>query len=244
MLAWNHTGVDMSSLAGSRIRDATFTVRHGEIVGIAGLLGSGRSELGRLIYGAQPRTSGKVTLGGREVGLTRPRDGMDVGIGYIPEDRLGKGGFPDMSIAQNLTLSDMREFWRGGWLRRKDEKRAVTELIRKFNIKPADPSAKFRTLSGGNQQKTILGRMLRLGPRLIVLDEPVQGVDIGSKLEIFSLIKDVAETGTAALLIDSDFSNLCHLCDRILILSRGAIRGEVTGADRVPDKIVDAVFTS
>jgi len=235
--------VRVENITGSRVKDVSFTIGRGEIVGVAGLLGAGRSELGRLIFGAQPRGSGRLLIDGREIPLESPKDGMRAGIGYIPEDRLGKGGFPVMTVTENLTLADMSAYWKAGRLDKAAERTAVAELIRKFNIKPPNPSALFGTLSGGNQQKTILARSLRLNPRLIVLDEPVQGVDVGSKVEIFSIIREAADAGAAILLIDADFSNLCRVADRILVLSNGRIADEIVGIERTPDKVTDAVLT-
>ncbi|MER2537570.1 MAG: sugar ABC transporter ATP-binding protein [Rhizobiaceae bacterium] len=236
--------VSVENLTGDRVGNASFTIGRGEVLGVAGLLGAGRSELGRLVFGAQPRRSGRIVVDGRELDLAGPGDGMRSGIGYTPEDRLGKGGFPAMTVTENLTVSDMRDFWRGGRLRKREERRAAAALIRKFNIRPANPAARFETLSGGNQQKVILARALRRNPRLIVLDEPVQGVDIGSKMEIFAIIREAADAGAAILLIDADFANLCHVADRILVLSNGRIAGEIAGADRVADKVTDAVFAA
>ena len=236
--------MQVEHIAGNRIKDVSLTIHGGEIVGIAGLLGAGRSELGRLIFGAQQRTSGRVIVDGHGVALDQPKQGMRCGIGYTPEDRLGKGGFPAMTIAENLTISSLVAFWHRGRLRKTKERQVARDLIRQFNIKPANPAARFGTLSGGNQQKTILARALRLKPRLIVLDEPVQGVDVGSKMEIFAVIREVVDSGAAVLLIDSDFSNLCQIADRILILSQGKITGEMVGADRVTAKVTDAVLTA
>jgi ribose transport system ATP-binding protein len=236
--------VTVENLTGNRVKNVSFTIGRGEILGVAGLLGAGRSELGRLIFGAQQRESGRILIEGREIRLSNPKDGIRGGIGYIPEDRLGKGGFPVMTVTENLTLPDMSAFWQRGRLHKDEERTAAMDLIRKFNIKPPNPIAVFGTLSGGNQQKIILARTLRLRPRLIVLDEPVQGVDVGSKVEIFSIIREAADAGASVLLIDADFSNLCRVADRILVLSNGKIAREIVGAERVSDKVTDAVLTA
>jgi ABC-type sugar transport system ATPase subunit len=236
--------LEVKGLSGTRLKGIDFVVRRGEILGVAGLLGSGRSELGRLIFGSQIKKAGNIRFEGRDIEVTTPSEALACGIGYVPEDRLGKGGIGTMTVAENLTLPDLSAVWRGGYLRRRDERRLAKEIIQRFRIRPNDPDARFSSLSGGNQQKTIIARALRLEPRLLILDEPVQGVDIGSKVEIYELIEEVAKEGTAMIVIDADFTDLCRLCDRILVLHEGNCVGELAGNDRTRERIAELVHSS
>ena len=241
--AGRETILEVKGLCGRRVRDMSFSIAAGEIVGVAGLLGSGRSELGRLLFGAQQATGGHIRFLGRDVRAHRPADALSLGIGYVPEDRLGKGGIGAMTVADNLTLPDLGEFWRFGFLSRQREKKAARDLIRRYRIRPADPDARFSSLSGGNQQKAIIARALRLKPRLLILDEPVQGVDIGSKLEIYDLIRDVAQAGTAVIVIDADFEELSRLCSRLMVLREGRLAAQLEGSQRTHDSISELVHS-
>src|ERR1700744_879777 len=158
-----------------------------------------------------------------------PAEALQAGIGYVPQDRLGKGGVGRLSVAENITLPDLSEFWRHGLLNKTSELQAARGLMERFNVRPRNPSARFRTLSGGNQQKAIIARLFRLPLKLVILDEPVQGVDIGSKTEIYRLIDQAAAEGRGVLLIDSDFDDLCRLCDPILVIGPGRIVSELSG---------------
>ena len=238
------TLLEVEGLSGNRIADFSFAMKRGEILGIAGLLGSGRSELGRLIFGAQRKAAGAMRLEGRVVNIASPKDGLSYGIGYIPEDRLGKGGVGRMTLAENLTLPDLKRIWSGGRLHKGKEKEEALAIIRRMHIRPADPDARFSTLSGGNQQKAIIARSLRLVPRLLILDEPVQGVDIGSKVEIYGLIERAARDGASVIVIDSDFEDLCRLCDRVLVLRDGRLARILAGAERTRERISELVYMS
>jgi ribose transport system ATP-binding protein len=243
-IAKDVTVLKVRNLGGNRVKDVSFDVRAGEILGIAGLLGSGRSELGRLLYGAQTKRTGEIELQGRVVDLHTPADGLKAGISYVPEDRLGKGGIGVMTVAANYSLSSLSEFWRGGWLRKHEETAAVAEMIEKFNVRPKEPSTRFSSLSGGNQQKVIIARALRTKPKLLILDEPAQGVDIGSKTEIYETIENVARNGTAVVTIDADFNDLCRLCHRILVVRDGRVINDLSGEERSVDRIAELVHVS
>jgi ribose transport system ATP-binding protein len=236
--------LETHGLTGAHVRGVNLSVRAGELVGVAGLLGSGRSELGRLLFGAQRRSSGVIKLNGREVDLTGPAAALANGVGYVSQDRLRQGGFAQLSVVENMTMPDLSLFWRGGRLRQGEEKRAAVRLIASFDIRPNDPSAAFASLSGGNQQKVILARMLRLPLKLLVLDEPVQGVDIGAKSEIHRLIQQATGQGLAVVLIDSDFEELCRLCDRVLVINRGLITTELSGPELTPDRVSEMTYLS
>lgn len=236
--------LSVEGLSGRRVLNVTFQIRRGEVLGLAGLLGSGRSELGRLLYGAQARTAGEMRIGDQTVDPKSPAEALKAGIGYVPQDRLGKGGVGRLNVAENITLPDLSEFWRGGLLNKTAELQAARSLMDRFNVRPRNPAARFRTLSGGNQQKAIIARLFRLPLKLIILDEPVQGVDIGSKTEIYRLIDQAAAEGRGVLLVDSDFDDLCRLCDRILVIRQGRIVSELAGELKTRERITELVYLS
>lgn len=231
-------------VSGVRLRHVDLDVKEGEIVGVAGLLGSGRSELARVLFGAQKLTGGVIELHGKKVKLGSPQDGLNHGIGYVPEDRIGKGGVPNMTVAQNITISTMRNFWSGIRLQKAKERKLAISVIREYSVRPPDPDALFGRLSGGNQQKIIIARAALPKPKLLLLDEPVQGVDIGSKTEIFGFIQRLASQGTGIVVIDSNFEDLARLCDRVVVLRNGRVTATLTGAERHADRISELVFSA
>jgi ribose transport system ATP-binding protein len=237
----DETVLQVEDLCGARISGVSFKIRHGEVLGVAGLLGSGRSELGRLLFGRQRKTRGRMRVGGVEVEVNNPADALRQRIGYVPEDRLHSGGVRTMTVRENLTITDMTAIWSNGRFSRSKERAIVQSIINDFNIRPNDQEAIFGSLSGGNQQKAIIARALRLKPRLLILDEPVQGVDIGAKTEIFSLIARIAQEGTSVLVIDSDIEDLCRLCDRVVVLRDGSIASELSGDQLTREKIAEFV---
>jgi len=230
-----------SGLQGNRIREANLVVRAGEILGVAGLAGSGRSELARLIFGSQRLHAGSRTIDGQLVPPDSPRSAMRRGIALVPEDRRRDGCILTMKVAQNLTLVRLPTN-KSGLLDVRRERKVVQSTIERFDIRPADPSRLIRTLSGGNQQKVVLAKWLARSPRLLILDEPVQGIDVGAKADIFTRLRATADDGTAVLVIDSDFENLAELCDRVLVLRQGRIVGELSGARLTTDHMSKATF--
>ena len=223
--------LEVTGLSGARLADVTFSVRAGEIVGLAGLAGSGRSELARLVFGAQPHSAGTVRLSGEDLGAPTPERAMRAGLALVPEDRRRDGCVLTMTTAENLTLAQLPTFG-PGFLSLRRERRQVADSMQDLDIRPADPGRKIGTLSGGNQQKAVLGKWLNRRPAVLILDEPVQGVDVGAKADIFAHLRRSAAEGAGVMVIDSDFENLALLCDRVLVLRAGAIVEELTG-DRV-----------
>lgn len=239
-----HTGalLETCGLKGRNNKGASFTVGKGEIVGLAGLLGSGRSEIARMLFGLQAPTGGDVFLEGRRIDARSPAQALRAGIGFVPEDRLNLGGIRRMSVGQNISLPDLSPYWRRGWLWTREERRDMQRLVESYDIRPRSERGLFANLSGGNQQKAILARALRLRPKLLLLDEPVQGVDIGSKTEIYTLIEQTAASGTGVLVIDSDFEDLARLCHRVLVLRSGDIVADLSGEALTRVGILEAVF--
>ncbi|WP_201029611.1 sugar ABC transporter ATP-binding protein [Mycolicibacterium canariasense] len=226
------------------VHDVSFTLRAGEIVGIAGLLGAGRSELLQCLFGMNPATSGSITVGERRVSIGSVRTAMESGIAYVPEHRETDAAFLDLSVRENLSAADVTRFSSAGILRRNRERRAAAESIEAYGVKTAGDSALMSSLSGGNQQKVVLARWMRRHPTVLLLDEPTQGVDVGARADAYRLITDAVADGAAAILVSSDFEELADMSDRVLILSGGRITGEVGGAEIDSGFLAEKVFSA
>jgi ribose transport system ATP-binding protein len=203
--------------------DVSLAVHRGEVVGISGLLGSGRSSLARLVAGLDPLVSGEIQVGGRTLHLRNAGDAIAAGIVLIPEDRIRQGVVVDHSVASNIHLPVLDRLSRWSWISNARAARLANEQIAHLRIKTASPDSAVRTLSGGNQQKVVLAKGLAATPEILILDEPTAGIDIGSKAEIIALIRDLARQGKAILLISSELSELLAASDRILVMSEGRI---------------------
>ena len=223
--------VSVRGLSGGAARRIDVDVHEGEILGVAGLLGSGRTSLLRLLFGAQPREDGVILLRGRALDVTSPHEAMCAGIAYVPDDRLKDAAFMEMSVTENLGMAVTPMYVRGGRLRHRTERVAARGLMSSYMIKAASPKARFSTMSGGNQQKVVLARWLRREPQLILLDEPTQGVDVGARHEIWQIVRAAADRGAAVIAVCSDFDELAQVCDRALIVKGGRSVGERDGAD-------------
>lgn len=217
--------------AAHKPRNVSLTLHRGEVIGLAGLLGSGRSSLARVICGIDPIVDGEIAVSGRRVRMASPRDAIDAKMALIPEDRLRQGVIAAHSVLSNVTLSVLDRL-RSGWIVSARRAQAVTdEQIAALRIKTASRDAAVRTLSGGNQQKVVLGKWLATMPDILVLDEPTAGIDIGSKAEIIQLVREFARAGKAIIMISSELSELLSACDRILIMAGGRIMDDVPRAD-------------
>jgi ribose transport system ATP-binding protein len=205
----------------------SFDVAYGEILGIAGLVGSGRTETVRAVFGADPLVSGNILRDGVQVQIKKPRDAMAHGICLVTEDRKDEGLVLDMSIRSNITMAQLSEFSRGGWLRQQAEADASLELVKQLDIRLASIEQPPRQLSGGNQQKVVLAKWLLRNPSVLILDEPTRGVDVGAKAEIHSLLQRKANDGMAIIAVSSDLPELMQLCDRIVVMSNGSVTGEL-----------------
>jgi ribose transport system ATP-binding protein len=227
----DHVLMQCAGLRGRRLDGVDLSLHKGEILGVTGLLGCGRSELTRLITGAQAPAAGQLLLDGEPVSFSSPGAAIKAGIASVPQNRRTEGCIPAMSLRQNITLSDLGPFWRGGWLRQADERIATRSAVERFGIKPASTEKAMSKFSGGNQQKAVLAKWTRIGPRILVLDEPTQGVDVGAKQEIAQIITELADDGVGILLASSDFEELVNLCDRVIVLNRGQLVAEVPRED-------------
>ena len=211
------------------IRGLSVNLHQGEIVGIAGLLGSGRSTLLRTLFGLTPLEDGRIELNGRNVAASHPKAAIDSGFAYVPEDRAREATFPDLSITENLGMVATPDYFTKGFLRHRRERSDARSLLAQHWVKAASEDVPISTLSGGNQQKVIVARWLRLSPRILLLDEPSQGVDIGARREIWELIRAAVDDGAAALVVSSDFEELAAVCDRALVLRHGKFIAELDG---------------
>jgi ribose transport system ATP-binding protein len=217
---------------GERFANVSLSVREGEILGIAGLIGAGRTEIALGLCGLRNLTGGKVTLGGRDVTPKSYSDSIANGIVYLSEDRKGAGVFVDLPIAQNVSALDIDRVSKGRLFVSGTKERAQAQRLgNSLNLKRGSIDDAVSTLSGGNQQKVALAKMLSVGPKVIVLDEPTRGVDVGAKAEIHRILRDLANKGTGIVAISSELPELIGLCDRVIVIHEGRIAGEVSGRD-------------
>ncbi len=215
--------LEVTDVSAGATRNCTLTVRAGEVVGVAGLIGSGRSSLLKTLFGDLRLESGSVTIDGLPVRHGSPREAMDAGIAYVPEDRSTDAVFPGMSVRENLSIASLNRYWRRGVIDRRAERADGARLVKKYLIKAPRDSAPIGALSGGNQQKVVLARWLRRDPRVVLLDEPTQGVDVRARAEIYQLIADAARSGSAVIFASSDFEELVTVCDSIAVLRAGRL---------------------
>ncbi|PFG43878.1 ribose transport system ATP-binding protein [Isoptericola jiangsuensis] len=214
--------VESLSLAGT-FDDVSLSVRAGEIVGLAGLVGSGRSEILETIYGARHATGGSVRLDGRRLRAGSVAAAVDAGVGLAPEERKSQGLVLDEPVYRNITLSTFARTARGGWLDERAEKEAAREQAVALDLRPPDVDRAIRTLSGGNQQKAMLARWLVHGCEVLLLDEPTRGVDVGARSEIYELVRRLADAGTAVIVVSSEIPEVLGLADRVLVISEGQV---------------------
>lgn len=216
---------------GGFIRDASFTLHQGEVLGLAGLVGSGRTELLRLIAGIDPVSSGRVTLNGTAVNLRSPRHAIRAGIGLVPEERKKDGIVRDRPVSSNIALPCMSRFTRFGLLRRRKLHAESTALMQRMGMRPPDVTRAIGTFSGGNQQKAIIGRWLAADVDILLFDEPTRGIDIGAKSEIYDLIAQLAEAGKSIIVVSSEMPEIMRLSDRVMVMREGRIAAVLDGAD-------------
>jgi ribose transport system ATP-binding protein len=220
---------------GRRVKPCGFQLHEGEVLGIAGLVGSGRTELARLIYGADLKAGGEVLLDGRKVEIRRPKDALDLGIAYLTEDRKRLGLFLDMSCGENINVGVIDRDARGwGVLNLATARRRAEAAFQALRVRAASPLVGVGSLSGGNQQKVLLSRWLEIGPKVLILDEPTRGVDIGAKSEIYRIIDELAQKGIGVIVISSELPEIIGTCDRVLVMREGQIEGEVGGPSGKP----------
>jgi galactofuranose transport system ATP-binding protein len=226
---------------GRALRNASVSVNAGEIVGLAGLLGSGRTETARAIFGADMLEGGEIRFEGEPVQFGSPRDAIDVGIGFSSENRKEEGIIPHLSVRENLTLAALPGLSRHGIVAKDRQRELVDRYIHRLGIRTAGPEQPVRELSGGNQQKVLLARWLCMNPKLLILDEPTRGIDVGAKAEIQRLITELADDGLAVLMISSEIEELTEGSDRVVVLRDGRTVIELSRQAITPDTIMDAM---
>jgi ribose transport system ATP-binding protein len=234
----------VDGLSGRRLSEFSCLVSAGEIVGVTGLLGSGKSELGRILAGAELPAEGRIAIDGTAVTFRTPRDAIRAGIGYVPPDRRTQGGVHGMTATENLTLPDTRSFLRP-FTRLLDDRAERAETVAwmaRAGVRPQAPRQPFETFSGGNQQKLVYGRWIRLSPKILVLDEPTRGVDVGSVADLYDIIRGQAAGGAAVVLMSSEWEELPDICQRVMVLDRGRLVAELTGSEVTVDHIAAVAF--
>ena len=226
-------------LRGGTVSDLNLDMRAGEVVGVSGILGSGREHVAALLFGALAREAGAVGVAGVALSPSDPRAAIAAGVAYVPADRHADGAVMTMRVRENVTLPNLRRLRRRlGWLDAPAERRDVDRWVDRVGLQPADPERPLELFSGGNQQKVVLAKWLRNEPRLLLLDEPTQGVDVGAKAAIYELVHDAAAGGAAVLMASSDTGELASVCDRVLVMSDGIAAAEITGPDLTEERLV------
>ena len=234
-------GVENLALRGVFER-VSFDVRAGEIVGLAGLVGSGRSEILETIYGARKRSSGTVSIRGRQLRPGSVRDAVNAGVGLAPEERKSQGLLLEEPIFRNVTLSTFARMARGGILDERRERRETVDQIAALDLRPADPDRLTGTLSGGNQQKILLARWLVHGTDLLLLDEPTRGVDVGARADIYALVRRLADNGAAIVVVSSEIPEVLGLADRVLVIGDGRVLREAPATELDEHTVLDLVM--
>jgi ribose transport system ATP-binding protein len=216
----------------------SFDVGRGEILGFAGLIGAGRSEIARAIFGIEPRMAGTITLESARLTITGPEDAIRAGIFLVPEDRRSAGLIVDFSVRENVSLPALHRYARHGIVSEVDERQAAAAVCAKLQVRTPSLEVKTATLSGGNQQKVVLAKWLALGPRVLIVDEPTRGIDVGAKAEIYRLLRDLAREGVAVIMISSDMDEILQLSDRVAVMHEGRIAGVLERTECTEQRIM------
>ena len=222
-------------------RDVSLEIRGGEIVGLAGLLGSGRTETAKAIFGAHDLDSGTVKVEGREVNPDSPAEAIKSGLAFVPEDRKAEGVIPELSVRENIVAAALPRLSRGGLVSKKEQDELVKRFIERLGIKASSPDQPVGELSGGNQQKVMLARWLCMEPKVLILDEPTQGIDVGAKVEVQKLIAELAEQGLGVVVINSEPEEIVEGSDRVVVLRDGAVAGTLSGEELTEQNLVRTI---
>ncbi|MBG9770492.1 ribose ABC transporter ATP-binding protein RbsA [Bacillus vallismortis] len=221
-----------------RFEDVSFSVRSGEIVGISGLMGAGRTEIMRALFGVDRLDSGEIWIAGKKTVIKNPQDAVKKGLGFITENRKDEGLLLDTSIRENIALPNLASFSPKGLIDHKREAEFVDLLIKRLTIKTASPETHARHLSGGNQQKVVIAKWIGIGPKVLILDEPTRGVDVGAKREIYSLMNELTERGVAIIMVSSELPEILGMSDRIIVVHEGRISGEINAQEATQERIM------
>ena len=212
-------------------KTVSFDAARGEILGLAGLVGAGRSEMAKALVGLDPSPARQIILDGKSISINTPRDAIDHGIYLVPENRRTEGLVVEMSVRENVSLPSLRQLSRGGLIQRKRERDVARRQVDSLKVKTPGIESLVLNLSGGNQQKVVLGKWLAMNPRVMILDEPTRGIDVGAKAEIYRLMRELAGQGTVILMISSDMEEVLNVSDRIAVMHEGEITGVLDRAD-------------
>jgi len=230
--------MSVRDLGGARVDSISFDLHRGELLGVTGLIGSGREELPGLLFGSVPRRAGTVTVAGRALPAGSTRAAMQSGLAMVPADRARSALIVTQTVRENVLLANLRTAWRRMWLDRRRERAEVGEWMERLDIRPRDQSLPVAQLSGGNQQKAVLAKWFRTEPEIIVLDEPTQGVDVGAKAAIYRYLASAAAEGTALVVCSSEAKDLAAICDRVLVLREGAVAAELHDRSLTEQRII------
>ncbi|NJL94287.1 MAG: sugar ABC transporter ATP-binding protein [Anaerolineae bacterium] len=233
------TVLEVRNLNSAWHRDINFHIRAGEIVGFSGLVGAGRTELAKVLFGVYRKTSGQILLEGQPVNIRRPYEAITKGIGFAPEDRKREGLILIRSVLENASVAILRQICRLHFIRRGLERQIVTQFVSKLRVATPSVEQHVGKLSGGNQQKVVLARWLAVKPRVLILDEPTRGIDVGAKAEIYALLNELAEQGIAIIVISSEMPEVLGLSDRIYVMQNGRITGELSRAEATEEKVLE-----
>ena len=228
----------VDNLVAQSVNGVDLTLKAGEIVSISGLMGSGRTEFAKALYGANPASSGSIAVSGDAVRINTPAQGIAAGIVYISEDRKGDGLVVELGVRENMSLSSLAQFSHAVGIDRSKESAAVADFITKFNIKTPSANQLIKNLSGGNQQKVAIAKGLLLNPKVLILDEPTRGVDVGARKEIYQLINEFKAKGMSILMVSSDMPEVLGMSDRIVVMHEGRITGEFSHAEATQEKLM------
>ena len=228
---------------GRAVRDASLTLHAGEIVGLGGLVGAGRSELAHLLFGAEKPDAGEIVVKGKRL-VAAPKAGIRAGMALLPEDRRRQAAVPTMTVRENATLSSLLQYLTGPFIHRPRERASVMEMVRALDIKVANIDRPMRNLSGGNQQKVVIGKWIDTGADIYIFDEPTQGVDVGAKAEIHRIIQQLAHDGAAVLFISSDLEEVTGIAHRVLVMREGSIVAELDGLEATPERILEHCYAT
>jgi ribose transport system ATP-binding protein len=234
--------LEIKRISTRKLKDVQLTLRKGEILGLVGLVGSGRTELVRALFGADKVKKKSIYLDGKPVQIHDPIDAINLGMAMVPEDRKLQGLLLGFSVEQNISLAVLRHLTRGGFIDSKGEGEVAGRQIKALNVKTPSAKTRIRTLSGGNQQKAILGRWLEMKPRILILDEPTKGIDVGAKYEIYMLMKKIVEDGGSIILISSELPEVLHMSNRVNTICDGRVNGEFDPAVASADEIMAKAF--
>ncbi|MDQ6432813.1 sugar ABC transporter ATP-binding protein [Mesorhizobium sp. LHD-90] len=234
--------VDATQLgAGLRVRDVSLSIARGEIAGLAGLLGAGRTETARLLYGADRKDKGSIRVAGAEKSYAAPADAIRDGFGFVSEDRKVEGIVPEMSVRENMTLAILPRLQKSGVVDTAEQQRIVDRYIKALGVKCASPEQPIRELSGGNQQKVLLARWLCMNPKLLIVDEPTRGIDVGAKAEILKLLRGLADDGLSVLMISSELEELIAAADHVTVLSDGYSVAHLGAGEITEERLMTAM---